>query len=216
MTAFSSSTSCADVSADEQAAERRAGDVRERLRAEDGAVGGVQLVIVDEHRDDDGRDDPEDPRGHAADQGQRDDRAGAARGHHERPGGRREQLAGSQAGARRHAVEQVPEHRSEDHRRQELGDHDGRDVGLVAGHVEDLQLQRHDTGPGAQIRDGQGEPEREEAPAGRPDQRPASVRDVRSPSPIIVRPAANRRPLVDRPNRPPRPGGRPARHTGPR
>ena len=60
---------------------------------------------------------------------------------------------------------------------QELRDHDGRDVRLVAGHVEDLQLQRHDTGPGAQIRDGQGEPEREEAPAGRPDQRPARVRD---------------------------------------
>src|SRR6476619_3762738 len=48
-------------------------------------------------------------------------------------------------------------------------------LGTWAGVVA-LQLQCHDAGPGAQIRDGKGEPEREEPPAGRPDQCPACVR----------------------------------------
>ena len=102
---------------------------------------------------------------------------GAARGDHQRPGGGGQQLAGRQAGARRHAVEQVPEHRAEDHGGQVLRDDDGRDVGLVAGQVEHLQLQRDDARPGAQVRDGKREPEREETPAGRADHRPARVRE---------------------------------------
>ena len=110
---------------------------------------------------------------------------------HERPGGGRQQLAGCEAVARRHAVEQVPEHRAQDHGRQVLGDDDGRDVGLVAGQVEHLQLQRHDAGPGAEVRDREREPEREEAPAGRTDDRPARLEE-RARHRSIVRLAAAR------------------------
>ena len=60
---------------DERAAERDAGHVRERLGAEDGAVGGVEVLVVDEHRHDCGRDDLEDPGRDAADERERDDRA---------------------------------------------------------------------------------------------------------------------------------------------
>ena len=103
---------------DERAAEGRAGHVRERLRAQDGAVGGVQIVVVDEHRHD-GRVETILKIPVVTPQTSASATIVPARPgrHHQRPGGGRQQLAGSQAGARRHAVEQVPEHRSEDHRR---------------------------------------------------------------------------------------------------